>query len=162
MEHSSARLHNTSPSINTAAQSRLLLTIIYKFKIIPPSPVGFDIHLTQMRELFNPLRVCVCAMCVYIHTYMYICVQRPTNVTVTACNSGISTKIWSFQAAAEPLITLLNETTIYVYYLFYGFHGCPNIYGKVPQPLQRASSQDARGKVTVSGIPNRLNYCVIL
>jgi hypothetical protein len=32
-------------------------------------------------------------------------------------------------------------------------------YGKTPHPLLWAGSRAARGKITVSGIPNRLNYC---
>jgi hypothetical protein len=33
-------------------------------------------------------------------------------------------------------------------------------YGKGPHPLLWASSRPACGKITVSGIPNLLNYCV--
>jgi hypothetical protein len=34
-------------------------------------------------------------------------------------------------------------------------------YGKGPHSLLWAGSRPARGKITVSGIPNLLNYCVI-
>jgi hypothetical protein len=34
-------------------------------------------------------------------------------------------------------------------------------YGKVPYPLLWAGSRTARGKIAISGIPNRLNFCVI-
>jgi hypothetical protein len=53
---------------------RFLLTIIYKLKIppTPPNPVGFEFSSVadeQTRELFSPLHVCVCAMCVYIQAH---------------------------------------------------------------------------------------------
>lgn len=70
------RLHvytiHQSPSITIVAQLQLLLTVIYIFKIFS-LPLALTSHSTQMnkRELFSPLRVCVCAMCIYIHTYMH-------------------------------------------------------------------------------------------
>ena len=33
--------------------------------------------------------------------------------------------------------------------------------GKAPHRLLRTGSRTARGQITVSGIPDRLNYCVI-
>ena len=39
--------------------------------------------------------------------------------------------------------------------------GLRTSYGKGPHPLLWAGSQVARGKIAVSGIPNRLNYSVI-
>jgi len=39
--------------------------------------------------------------------------------------------------------------------------GLQPLYGKGPRPILRAGSLAARGKMTIHGIPNRLNYCVI-
>ena len=39
-------------------------------------------------------------------------------------------------------------------------HGCPTFYGKGQHRLSRTGTRAARGRTT-SGIPNRLNYCVI-
>jgi hypothetical protein len=38
-------------------------------------------------------------------------------------------------------------------------HGSPNFYGKGPHSLLQAGSRAARRKVTVSGVPDYLNYC---
>jgi hypothetical protein len=113
------RLHvyttHQSPSIITVALLRLLLKVIYKFKIFP-LPLTLTSHLTQInkQESCSALYACASVRCVYtyIHTCMHKCTHRPTNVTVTACNSGFSRKIWALQTAAEPLITTVNETTI--------------------------------------------------
>jgi len=40
-------------------------------------------------------------------------------------------------------------------------HGSPNSDGKGPHWLLQAGSRAARGQITVSGLPNRLNYFVI-
>jgi hypothetical protein len=42
------------------------------------------------------------------------------------------------------------------------YHGSLNFYGKGPYPLLYAGSRAARGKITSSYIPNRLQYCVIV
>jgi hypothetical protein len=39
--------------------------------------------------------------------------------------------------------------------------GVQPFYGKGPHPLLSPGSRAAREKITISGIPNRLNYCVI-
>ena len=41
-------------------------------------------------------------------------------------------------------------------------HWLPNFYGNGPHSLLWASSWAARGKITVSGTPDRLNYSVFL
>jgi len=40
--------------------------------------------------------------------------------------------------------------------------GVQTFYGKGPRPLTWATFRAAREQITLSGIPNRLNYCVIL
>jgi hypothetical protein len=39
--------------------------------------------------------------------------------------------------------------------------GVQAFYDQGPHPLLWARSRAARGKITISGTPNRLNYCVI-
>jgi hypothetical protein len=39
--------------------------------------------------------------------------------------------------------------------------GHPTFSGKGPQPLLCGDSRAPRVKITISGIPNRLNYCLI-
>jgi hypothetical protein len=39
--------------------------------------------------------------------------------------------------------------------------GLQTFYGKGPHPLLWAGSLAARGKITIGGIHNRLNYCII-
>jgi hypothetical protein len=56
-------------------------------------------------------------------------------------------------APTSPILSC-NESIIYSMSLQY-------FYGKGPHPLLCAGSLDARGKITVSGIRNRLKYCVI-
>jgi hypothetical protein len=40
-------------------------------------------------------------------------------------------------------------------------HGVLTFYGEGPHPLLWVGSRPASGKITISGNPNRLNYCVI-
>jgi hypothetical protein len=48
------------------------------------------------------------------------------------------------------------STFIFIYIM-----NVPTFYGKGPHPLLCAGSRAASGKTTISGIPNRLNYCVM-
>ena len=41
------------------------------------------------------------------------------------------------------------------------YAGMFNLFDKQPQPLLLAASRAASLKCTMSGIPNRLNYCII-
>ena len=40
-------------------------------------------------------------------------------------------------------------------------HGVETFYDKVPYQLLWAGSQGLRAKITITGLPNRPNYCVI-
>jgi hypothetical protein len=69
------------------------------------------------------------------------------------------------KGVTEYLLTYAPSVDQECNYLYVPFKlysvGLPAFHGEGPQRLLWAGSLAMRGKITISGVPNRLNYCVL-